>query len=93
MSGLFAQFGAQWIPRSVCRTPAPPPTLPLEYCCSYSVTQLCPILCNPWTAALQAPLSFTVSKFAQIHVHWVCDAKPFHSLPPPAPFPFNLSQH
>ena len=26
------------------------------------VTQLCPTLCNPWTAALQASLSFTISR-------------------------------
>ena len=31
------------------------------YCCS-SVTQSCPILCNPWTAAGQASLSFTISR-------------------------------
>ena len=24
---------------------------------------------TPWSAALQAPLSFTISEFAQIHVH------------------------
>ena len=27
-----------------------------------SVTQSCPTLCNPWTAARQAPLSFTISQ-------------------------------
>ena len=29
---------------------------------------------TPWTAACQASLSFTISEFAQIHVHWVNDA-------------------
>ena len=29
---------------------------------------------TPWTAACQAFLSFTISEFAQIHVHWVNDA-------------------
>ena len=28
---------------------------------------------TPWTAALQSSLSFTVSQFAQTHVHWVGD--------------------
>ena len=30
------------------------------WCCC-SVTRSCPTLCDPWTAALQAPLSFTIS--------------------------------
>ena len=51
MSGPFAQFGAQWIPPSAGSRTPPQPTLPLGYC--YSVTELCPILCSPWTAALQ----------------------------------------
>ena len=38
----------------LCPHPHPP-----AGCCS--VTQLCQILCNPWTAAHQAFLSFTVS--------------------------------
>ena len=29
---------------------------------------------TPWTVARQTPLSFTISEFAQIHVHWVDDA-------------------
>ena len=29
---------------------------------------------TPWTAALQAPLSSTVSQFAQIHVCLIVDA-------------------
>ena len=29
--------------------------------CSCSFTKSCPILCNPWTAAVQASLSFTIS--------------------------------
>ena len=28
---------------------------------------------NPWTPARQASLSFTLSEFAQTHVHWVDD--------------------
>ena len=32
--------------------------------------------------------------FTQTHVHWVGDAiQPSHSLPPPSPFAFSLSQH
>ena len=69
MSGPFAQFGAQGFPRSVCsRTPPPQPTLPLVYC-YYSVTKLCPILCKPWTAALQLlcpSLSPSLLKFMSV---------------------------
>ena len=33
-------------------------------------------------------------EFAKIHVHWVSDAmQPSHSLVPPSPFAFSLSQH
>ena len=31
-------------------------------CCCSSVTQLCPALCDPWTAAHQASLSFTITQ-------------------------------
>ena len=49
---------------------------------------------TPWTEAHQAPLSFTVSKSAQTHVHWVSDAVyPSHPLLLPSPFAFSLSQH
>ena len=34
-----------------------------------SVTESSPTLCYPWTAACQASLSFTISQFAQTHVH------------------------
>ena len=40
---------------------------------------------TPRTAAWQAFLSFTISQFAQTHVHWVGDAiQPSHPLPPPS---------
>jgi len=32
------------------------------------------LFATPWIAACQASLSFTISDFAQIHVHWVGDA-------------------
>ena len=38
------------------------PTRVLHNCCYCSVTQLCLTLCNPWTAAHQASLSFTISQ-------------------------------
>ena len=31
------------------------------FCCCCSVSQLCPTLCDPWTVARQASLSFTIS--------------------------------
>ena len=51
------------------------------------------IFATPWSAAGQASLSFTISEFAQIHVHRVSDAiQP--SYPLSSPFlPLSLSQH
>ena len=53
-----------------------------------------------WTAAHQAPPSFTISQLhhlpesGQTHVHWVSDAiEPSHPLLPPSPFVFNCSQN
>ena len=64
----------------------------LSYCCS--VAKPCLTLWTPWTAARQAPLSFTISQSLQIHVCWVSDAiQPSHPLLPPFPFAFSLSQH
>ena len=60
------------------------------------VAQSCLTLCDPipWTAALQASLSFTISQFAQTHVHPVGDAiQPSHPLSSPSPPAFYLSQH
>ena len=52
------------------------------------------LFATPWTAACQASLSFTISQFVQIHVHWVSDAiQPSHPLSPASPPAFNLSQH
>ena len=46
-----------------------------------------------WTAAYPASLSFTVSEFAQIHVHRVGDAtQPSRPLSPPSPPALHLSQ-
>ena len=66
--------------------------VPKTLCCCCSVTKSCPALCNPWTAARQAFLSFTISReFTQTHVHWVSDAiQPSHVLPPPS-LALNLS--
>ena len=53
-----------------------------------------PLLVSPWTAACQASLSFTLSEFAQVHVHWVSDAiQPSHPLSSPSPLALNLYQH
>ena len=47
-----------------------------------------------WTTACQASLSFTISKFAQTHFHWVSDAiQPSHPLLPSFPLVLNLSQN
>ena len=48
---------------------------------------------NPWAAAHQASLSFTISLSLLTHVHWVNDAiQPSHPLSPPSLVP-SLSQH
>ena len=69
----------------------------LSCCCCYSVTKSSQTLCNPWTAALpcQASLSFTISQsLLKLTFIEVSDAiQPSHSLSPPSPPAFNLSQH
>ena len=48
----------------------------------------------PWTTALQAPLSSTVSWNLPKLICWVSDAiQPSHPLLPPSPFVYSLSQH
>ena len=53
------------------------------------------LFATPWTAALQASLSFTISwSLLKTHVHWVDDAiQPSLSLSSPPSFVFSLSQH
>ena len=56
-----------------------------------SVTKSCPTLCNPWIAAHQPSLSFTIS---QSFLKLVGDAiQPSHLLLPSSPLAFNLSKH
>ena len=55
-------------------------------CCP--ISKSCSTFCNPMDCGLPAPVSSTISEFAQIHVHWVSDAnQPSHlSLPSSAFF-------
>ena len=64
-------------------------------CCCCSVTQLCPILCDPMVCSTPGfPVLHYVPEFAQTHVHGVSDAtQPSHPLLPPSPPTLNLSQH
>ena len=60
-----------------------------------SVTQLCPILCDPMNCSTPGlPICHQLPEFTETHIHGVCDAiHPFHPLSsasPPAP---SLSQH
>ena len=50
------------------------------------------LFATPWTAALPASPSFTISReFARTHVHWVSDAiPPSHCLSLPSPLVLNL---
>ena len=57
--------------------------------CCCSVVNSCPILCDPWTAALQASLSFTISQslLKLMSIEWWCHpthlilCNPLHFLP------------
>ena len=68
---------------------------PGDICCC-SVTQSCPILCDPMDCS--TPTGFPVLHYLleldQTHVHWVDDAiQPSHPLLPPSLPALNLSQH
>ena len=51
--------------------------------------------CDPMDCSTPSfPVLHHLPDFAQTHVHWVSDAiQPSHSLSPPSPPVFNLSQH
>ena len=60
-----------------------------------SVAQLRLTLCDPMDCSMPdfAVLHYLL-EFAQIHVHWVCDAiQSSHPLSSPSPPAFNLAQH
>ena len=66
------------------------------YCCCYSVTKLCPTLCNPVECSAPGfPVLHYLREFAQTHVKCVDDAtQPSHPLLISAsPRAFNHSQH
>ena len=53
----------------------------------FVVVQLLSHVPTPWTAECQASLYFTISEFAQTHIHWVSDTiQPSHLLPSPFSF-------
>ena len=60
-----------------------------------SVTQLCPLLCDPVNhSTLGLPVHHQFPEFTHTHVHWVSDAiQPSHPLSSPSPPALNLSQH
>ena len=64
-------------------------------CCCFSVAKSCLTLCNSINCStLGFPILHYLLKFAQTPVHWVGDAiQPSHSLSPPFPPVFNLSQY
>ena len=63
--------------------------------CWYSVTKLCPTLCNPVDCSPPGfPVLHYLPEFAQTQVHWVSDTiQPSHPLSSPSSLAFNLSQH
>ena len=60
-----------------------------------SVTQSCPILCDPMDCTTPGlPVHRQLPEFTQTHVHWVSDAiQPSHPLSSPSPPAFHLSQY
>ena len=60
-----------------------------------SVTQSCPILCDPMDCSTPGfPVYHQLLELAQTQVHWVSDTiQPSHPLSSPSPPTFNLSQH
>ena len=60
-----------------------------------SVTQSCPILCNPMDCSTPGlPIHHQLPELTQTRVRWVGDAiQPSHPLPSPSSPTFNLSQH
>ena len=65
------------------------------FCCSYSVTQSCPTLCNPMDCSTPGfPVLHHFLELSQTHVHSLSDAiQPSHPLSFPSTPAFNLSQH
>ena len=63
--------------------------------CCCSALKLCPTLWDPMDCSSPGfPVLHHLLEFTQTHVFWVGDAiQPCHSLLPPSPFAFNLSQH
>ena len=60
-----------------------------------SVTQSCPILCNPMNCSTPGfPVHHQLPEAIQSHIHRLGDAiQPSHSLSSPSPPALNLSQH
>ena len=57
-----------------------------------SVTQTCPIFCEPMDCSM--PVHRQLLEFTQAHIHRVGDTiQPAHPLLSPSPPAFNLSQH
>ena len=63
--------------------------------CCYSVTKLCPTLCDPTHCSTPVfPAFHCLLELAQTHVPLVSDAiQPSHPLSSPSSLAFNLSQH
>ena len=67
----------------------------IKYICCWSVTKLCPALCDPMDCSMPVfHVLHYLMEFAQIHVHWAGDTTQLpHPLPLSSPFAFSLSQH
>ena len=65
-----------------------------DLCCCCSAAKSCLTVCNPMDYSTpESSVLHYLLEFAQTYVHWAGDAiSPFHPLPLPFTFAFNLSQ-
>ena len=71
-------------------------TLLKLYCSSIQLLSCVQLFVTPWLTCSRPafPVHHQLPELAQIHVHWVGDAiQPSHTLLPPSPPAFGLSQH
>ena len=85
------QAHVTWVPQLPYFASSLKSKVSLIFC---SVARSCPTLCDPMNCSIPGFPVHHFPEFAQTHAHWVGDAiQPSHSLLPPSPPAFNLSQN
>ena len=92
ISVLFLIELSEYVLESVQKSPF---LIPSMYIVVVQWLNSVPTICGPMDCSMPgSSVLHCLSELAQIHVHWVSDAiYPSHSLQPPSPFAFHLSQH